>query len=312
MSEYSHPAPNDFQAETVPVLAAFAAMQDWDGFYLFDYGTDRGQNKIASWFAIDANPAKMALLPAAACMFLRNDLGQANAELRLRVRAESAASLIGHHRQDISAEWEAAGVHNLDAINHRLAVSLTASTLTTPQRSDEHAASDLLKTGEAHAPIQWTPGADKPLFLADSAFSKSMVGMLGGQTVSLPGWQIQTARSQRNFAAMTLTALDAKPIDHSYSLLLTAVSLIENTGMRWNAGRTSVGDQWGSGPTIATGITAAVSIHTVVTSATVYALDGTGKRVGVLPSRLAGSQLMFQIEPQHKTLWYEIEASIKR
>ena len=37
VSEYDHPAPNDYRAEMVPMLAAFAAVQDWDGFYLFDY-----------------------------------------------------------------------------------------------------------------------------------------------------------------------------------------------------------------------------------------------------------------------------------
>jgi len=82
--------------------------------------------------------------------------------------------------------------------------------------------------------------------------------------------------------------------------------------MRWNTDHTSVGDNWGTGPTVATGVTASISIHTLVTAATVYALDGTGKRLGVVPSRLFGSELTFQIEPKYSTIWYEVEASIKR
>lgn len=312
VSEYSHPAPNEFQAESVPMLAAFATMQDWDGFYLFDYGTDRGQNKIGGWFAIDANPAKMALLPAAACMFLRNDLGLANEELRLRLPADKAPGLIGHHRQDIAPVWETASIHNLDALNHRLSVSLTAASHSDPIRFDEHAASDFVKPAETHSPISWKPKADRPVFEADSAFSKLLVGFLGGQALSLPGFKVDTAETDRNFAAITLTAMDTKPIDHSFSLLLTAVSQVENTGMRWNTDHTSVGDNWGTGPTVATGVTASISIHTLVTAATVYALDGTGKRLGVVPSRLFGSELTFQIEPKYSTIWYEVEASIKR
>ena len=50
----------------------------------------------------------------------------------------------------------------------------------------------------------------------------------------------------------------------------------------------------------------------MVTSAKVYALDGAGKRQGVVPSRLYDSELTFQIEPKYKTLWYEVEAVIKR
>jgi hypothetical protein len=312
ISEYSHPAPNDYQAESVPMLAAFAAMQDWDGFYLFDYGMDRGQNKIAGWFAIDANPAKMALLPAAACMFLRNDLGLANEELRLRLPAERVPHLIAQNGLGIAPEWEAAGVHNLDALNHRLSVSLSAGKPPTQEQSDEHAAGEFITPPAAAGPIRWKPSADRPMFLADSAFSKVMVGMIGGQNVSMPGWQAQCGETERNFGALTLTALDAKPIDHSFKLLLTAVSDVENTGMQWNADRTSVGDHWGGAPTLATGISAAVTINTLVTSATVYALDGTGKRQGVVPSRLNASVLTFQIEPKYKTIWYEVEAAIKR
>ena len=130
--------------------------------------------------------------------------------------------------------------------------------------------------------------------------------------MSLPGFKVETAETDRNFAAITLTAMDAKTIDHSFSLLLTAVSQVENTGMHWNKERNSVEDKWGTGPTLATGVSAAVSIHTLVTAATVYALDGTGKRLGIVPSRLYESELTFQIEPKHSTIWYEIEASIKR
>ena len=37
VSEYNHPAPNDYQAECVPMIASFAAAQDWDGVWLFAY-----------------------------------------------------------------------------------------------------------------------------------------------------------------------------------------------------------------------------------------------------------------------------------
>src|SRR5579883_1085812 len=37
VSEYNHPAPNDYQSECVPLYASFAAFQDWDTIYLFDY-----------------------------------------------------------------------------------------------------------------------------------------------------------------------------------------------------------------------------------------------------------------------------------
>ena len=38
VSEYDHPAPSYYSAEMFPMLASFAAFQDWDGIYQFCYG----------------------------------------------------------------------------------------------------------------------------------------------------------------------------------------------------------------------------------------------------------------------------------
>ena len=72
VSEYNEPAPNDYQAETVPLLATFAAFQDWDMIYLFDYGdygTGVDNDKINGYFGVGSNPAKWAFMPAAALIF---------------------------------------------------------------------------------------------------------------------------------------------------------------------------------------------------------------------------------------------------
>ena len=72
VSEYNHPAPSDYRAECLPELATFAAFQDWDAIYLFDYG-DYGagvqNDKINNYFGIGSDPAKTAFLPAAAMIF---------------------------------------------------------------------------------------------------------------------------------------------------------------------------------------------------------------------------------------------------
>jgi hypothetical protein len=105
--------------------------------------------------------------------------------------------------------------------------------------------------------------------------------------------------------------MDGRDTEHSHSLLLTAVGRVENVGMVWNATRTSIGDQWGTGPTQAEGVSAAITLHTVTTYANVYALDSTGKRVGKIDAKLLAGTLTFAIGPANKTLWYEIEAGLK-
>jgi hypothetical protein len=69
----NHPAPQDAQAECVPMIASFAASQDWDGVWIFSYchrgGDQRKREYFDSFFDIDANPAKFGFMPAGATIF---------------------------------------------------------------------------------------------------------------------------------------------------------------------------------------------------------------------------------------------------
>jgi len=76
-TEYNHPAPNTYSAETFPLLCAFAALQDWDGVFAFSYSHRAGdawsQDHFNNFFDIDRHPVKMATLPGAVISFRRGD-----------------------------------------------------------------------------------------------------------------------------------------------------------------------------------------------------------------------------------------------
>ena len=77
VSEYNHSAPNTFSSEAFLLICAYAAMQDWDGVFAFDYGDTRDDwdsRRITGYFPIDQHPAKMVTLPAAAALFRRGDV----------------------------------------------------------------------------------------------------------------------------------------------------------------------------------------------------------------------------------------------
>jgi hypothetical protein len=305
VSEYNHPAPNDYQAECVPMLAGFAAWQDWDAIYLFDYhdAADKwDSDRIRGFFAVNSNPAKTALLPAAAMMFLRGDLAPAPEETRLDIPEKSVVQMLARNGPDIGAAWNEVGGVWPDALRGRVSVAF---------RSDEKGALKLaprpLKSDTKPAVTWRGAGTDRAVFTADSPRSKAAVGLLGGQTVELSGWTVKHSGDAPTFAAVALTAMDDRDTARSRSLLLTAVGRVENTGMRWNADRNSVGNQWGTGPTLAEGVPAAITLRTQTRTATVHALDAIGKRRSVVDARLADGILSFTIGPEHKTLWYEIE-----
>jgi hypothetical protein len=304
VSEYNHPAPNDYQAECLPMLAAFAALQDWDAVYLFDYHSDRAtwnSDKIRGYFSIASNPAKMAFLPAAATLFLRGDVQPPADECRVCIPEDGISEFMVQTGRDFGAAWFSGDrAPAQEYLTRRLSVAFVPG----------KGAITVKRTGDGKGsatPVRWQGGTDQALFTADSPRSKVMVGFLGGRKVELPGWQVEMAKTANSFAALTLTAMDGQPINQSRSLLLTAVGKVENKGMQWNAERTSVGRNWGTGPTRAEGIPAAVTIATRARSAAVYALDSAGRRQRRLDATLAGGRLTFTIGPAARTLWYEVE-----
>ncbi len=308
VSEYNHPAPSDYRAECLPELATFAAFQDWDAIYLFDYGAygaGAQNDKINGYFGIGSDPAKTAFLPAAAMIFRSSDLS-GSGSLRTANIGLLPADL---DDRKASAVWNASfATRTLDFLNTTLTVDLLP-----PPKPQLHP-----RGGHAQESIIQSSGADFKLlrvshapagvqYQATLSGGACLVGYVGGQTVTLGDSTLTFPAFGNNFAALTLTAMDQKPTAQSGRLLLTLVGKVENQNMGWNADRTSVGDQWGQGPTVAEGIPAIVTLRTNGPR-TVWALDGTGRHSRRVPSIYADGTVTFTVGPQYQTLWYSLES----
>jgi len=295
VSEYDHPAPSHYSAEMFPMIASFAATQDWDGFFQFDYGdTDWASGKIGGFFMLEQHPAKLAFLPAAALMFRRGDVAPARGAARLSIPATQVEELVAE-RVSMGDAWKKAGVEPCNLLVRRWTVSFT--------RSGKLCA-DQTKTSGSQ--IAWDTEA--AIYIVDAPAAKAVVGRCTGKTTRLDGAEFEVKSNERNFAALTLNAMDGKPIAQSRRLLLAAAGNVENTGMGWNDKHTSVDSHWGQAPTVCEGIAAKIAVATQLKPAKVFALDGSGARAGEVPATLADGKLTFEIGPQFKTLWYEIAA----
>lgn len=298
VSEYNHPAPSDYRAEMLPELATFAAFQDWDAIYLFDYGaygTGVQNDKINSYFGIGSDPAKTAFLPAAAMIFRAGEVLPPSEGEILFLSRPAAAGLT-----EAQPAWKKSGPSDL------FSSSLSVSLLPDDPRSEPG-----VEAMERHDMTPSVPpivvsktGGGR--YSATAARAQSATGYVGGQTVALGANTLAFPAFGNNFAAVTLTAMDQKPTAQSQMLLLTLVGKVENQGMGWNADRTSVGDQWGHGPTLAEGIPATVTLKTNGPRS-VWALDGTGAHKQTVPSVYAHGTLTFTVGPQYQTLWYGVE-----
>jgi hypothetical protein len=293
ITEYDHPAPSQYAAEMFPMIASYAALQDWDGLFQFDWGgINPDSGRIAGYFSLQQHPAKLAFLPAAALMFRRGDVDAAAAVATLMIPTGKVDEWTAENIS-MSAAWKQAGVSASDLLSHRLEL-----------RFSEGGKLEARVAKAGASTVSWD--AEALLYTVDASAVKAVVGRCAGRTVSLGGVEFNVKSNSHQFAVLTLNALDGQPVTQSHRLLLAAAGNVENTGMGWNADHTSVGTHWGSAPTICESIAARITLAATPPSATVYALDGNGSRGAEVPVSLTGGKLAFDIGLPFKTLWYEV------
>ncbi len=242
VTEYNHAAPNEWQAECIPALAAYAALQDWDGVFLFAYSHndqyDKG--KTASFFDIEGNPLKMPFMPLAARIFLGGQV-QPFPPLTLRPTRESILETASQYyyqlwpfvRDSLTLRWQEAGMK-------RLYLSFDPNFPATP--ADAHSRTD--------HPLQWqgdTPGTSI-MTINDSHFA-AVIGFFAAP-IPVDLGPCQLSAMDTPFASFLLVPADpTKTLATADRLLLAAVARAQNTGAQWDKDRRTLSNQWGNSPT---------------------------------------------------------------
>jgi hypothetical protein len=116
--------------------------------------------------------------------------------------------------------------------------------------------------------------------------------------------------NRQNWAAITLTALDAPDFRSPGRILVTATGDVGNVGMQWHdESRTTIGTAWGDGPSLVEGIPATLDLPAPAAKVRAWPLDEKGQRRVARPLKIGatptGSRLT--LGPESRTLWYEIE-----
>ncbi|NHV99730.1 MAG: hypothetical protein HA496_08835 [Thaumarchaeota archaeon] len=331
VTEYNHPAPNMYDSETVVTLAAYAALQDWDGIFLFDYGSrgDWDSRRIRGFFDIDQHPVKMASMIAAHMIFLRGDVRPAEQLVSVRLGRQDEINLIAAGKVYAWALPDGGhmGLNPLVSLTHRIAVSLeeedsreTGSSVSGPvYRSD---------TEE----ITWdTSESGRGIITINTSRSIAAVGFTGGRSLDFGELVIEPGETLlEGWSLITVSVLEGESFDSWRRLLVIAAGYVTNTGMRlrtyegntalltWRlnglAGvKTAVepitcGTNWGSAPTLVEGARATLKIRTDG-EIEVWALDSVGKRIKRVQVSSEGQYKVFSIGPDFQTIWYEIAQS---
>ena len=282
LSEWNHSEPSDVNTGSVMMAATVGALQDWDGVFFFDYDSGAARwfkDHYEGFFDFNSQPAKLAVFSVASNIFLRGDLPALTKKLSGTFDDRSDGRLSFEYQLGIDVNADVA----------QTAVAPEQLLFKTPDQSLVWDATD-----QSKANLQ-----------LNTRKSQGVWGLIAGQKFNVGVIEADVGSIERDYGTLVLTALDDRPIVESERLLLLASSGAENTGMQWNADRTSVSNKWGTGPTLVNLVSAKLKLA-IGSKCEIHALDGTGKRISQVEAEFEDGNLIFEVGPPHATIWYEL------
>ncbi|AHF94653.1 hypothetical protein OPIT5_22980 [Opitutaceae bacterium TAV5] len=318
VSEYNHSSPNTFSAEGFPLLAAFAALQDWDAIYAFawSHGGAWDRRRIAGNFDIHQHPVRLATLPLAAALFRRGDL-RAPVEHAQKPTDFPLESVLESILRDSVHRANAGrfGADRRDTLRAPVSLRLTATGAPATKAAEPIYTGAIRSEG---GQLTWDANAPHGVVLIDTPHSKAVVGFANGRTFALGGETgasgssarvtIHPGKTLQDWSVIGLMAKSDRDPGAPGEALLVACGYTQNTGMRWHDAGKSRLKTWGNPPTLIEGVPAEITLELRegATGTEVWSLDERGRRVRSLPVSVEEGVARFHIGPEFRTLWYEI------
>jgi hypothetical protein len=302
VTEYQHSAPNEWQAECAPMIAAFAALHDWDGVFLFSYShnADFEKRHVTSFFDIEGNPAKMAPAAIAARLFLGGGVRQIEGTTVIHPDRDTMLDNASSHWHE---SWSYLRTHHSIGWEQLLRSKLAVD--------HNGVINDRIPGNRAFAPdrrLNWTSKGENTgtgrFTLADAngaVFAGFAAG--GAFPIDLGPAKIETLQSP--FAVITLVPADGKQtVAAADRLLLCAAARMANTDQKWDEKRTTLGRNWGKPPTRIEPVRATISIASEL-PIEFTPLDASGKPTARTRT-LAPEDGRVRAVLSEPTMWYEL------
>jgi hypothetical protein len=317
VSEYNHPFPNYYAAEGLPLLAAFGAFQDWDGFFPFAYSHSRDAEpqQITGFFDTAGNTVQTAHMIACKVLF---DAEFDVATIVAPLTAEKEREIYKKDRMQYNIGFSGLGLNPAWALRLRTAVDVSGKVKEMPTLPpfdiDPNKWSFGGGTPNGHMTYHKDP-ADATFCTALTTrailFTGFMKDELGVLFDSQPN-QVQLKFDEKpnlGWATATLTRLDdEKGGPERYLFVITGET--RNTDMQFETlgdDRITVGNRWGRAPVLCEGVAAKLIWEDLEPQKLrCWALDQSGNRGQEISIGNAGGAVI-ETKPEYKTIWYEIE-----
>jgi len=333
VSEYNHPAPNMYDTETAIILATYAALQDWDGIFLFNYGKlDEWNSRcIRGYFDIDQHPTKLASLISAYMLFIRGDVRPADKIVAVELDREEEVELVANLR---ARAWNLpdgsyVGLQPYTPLIHRTVLVVQGTSkpeeYLTPQDVKKPQSNVFISDNRQ---IVWNASdPQRGVLIINTSRSIAVLGYISNKTYRFGTITIKPGNTLLNgWGSIAIHVIEGNDFRDWKRLLIIAIGYTTNTGMviyeydtkkllfittssliniHEYLGKITCNRKWGHAPTLTEGIPAQILIQTS-TSIKAWALDNIGKRSQPLSVHSRDHYKMINIGPQYRTIWYEI------
>ena len=318
ITEYNYSGPGRFRGVGGIVTGTMGALQDWSGIWRFTFSHSRESllqpdGYAMNYFDMAADPLSLAAERASLCLFLRGDLAPLKQTYALVLPKNDVLQMRDRMPMNFT-DWR--WLAWFARLGTQVADAPAANVTWSGRFPDVYA----------------TPSAEiRKLLAADPAAS---LPPAGDGAVSLDReygtFVLKTPRTCGGFtekgivdagdlifdvgetaATVWISSLDSAPIQESPRLLLTHLTDVQNSGIRYAQQSRKTLLAWGGLPHLARNGKAEIRLAVKPAKAyKVYALSTGGRRVAKIPARVVKGRLAFTAavdgRPDSATLLYEI------
>lgn len=273
VSETNHPFPSEYACEGIPILAAYALLQDWDGvfYYSLEHDDPEDWNVLAkNPFNIYYDPVKMTNMAAAALMFHRGDVSRADSVI---LRDYSRKEIMEGIRSNTGKmPYFTPGFNTWLPLVYGTRISGFFR---------EHAEYQpvnmpnpiISQTGE----LAWYHNDSQGLVTINTSRTQGLVGFVKDSGKGLPNLQADVSNP---FCSIILCSTGRESIPESSGLLLATTARFEYTGMKYNEDHSEL-VEWGKNPGLIEPVTGTIYLKGLknIRSAELIAIGGDGNRL---------------------------------
>ncbi|HEV7994091.1 MAG TPA: hypothetical protein VGP25_19850 [Gemmatimonadaceae bacterium] len=277
VSEVNHPFPNEWASEGLPILAAYAAFQDWDAVIVYTFEPKRDsswKSYVGDPFDISLDPVRMTQMATGALTFLRGDVKPARRTVSRSYTRDQAfdSRRLGRAEQPYFTPGFPLA---LPLVHGSRIASLSGAP------TQKLAAMDTVTMVSDTRELTWSTAiTGKGVVTEETDRTQALIGFVKANGKSVKNL---SANITNDFASIVIASMDQTAIATSGRLLLTAGSRVTNTGLQWNAEHTRTVEQGGS-PSLIEPVVGTITLRGLrgaVARVSAVALDGAGRPIGV-------------------------------